>query len=171
MYKIQPVIEHIEKVYGFEVVPCSIPRSNFQYFKRNFYLFIHNKISKNLFFFLRDKVSPIKYLDERPKKELWFRKRDSEGRVSIEVEIKPIPVESCIYLSHDSGFFEIWPIILLKPINENYKVKIYEQSDSAEYITFPLNHINGNEQVDYYFSKLDELKTELRNYKLKNILK
>jgi hypothetical protein len=172
MSKIQPVIEHIEKVYGFEVVPCSIPRSNFQYFKRNFYLFIHNKISKNLFFFLRDKVSPIKYLDERPKKELWFRKRDSEGRVSIEVEIKRVSVEACIYINQRqaSGFFKPhssggWPI------NENYKVKIYEQSDSAEYITFPLNHINGEKQVDYYFSQVYELKTELRNYKLRKLLK
>ena len=163
MYKIQPVIEHIEKVYGFEVVPCSIPRSQFQYFKRSFYLFIYNKVSQKLFYSLRDKVSPIKYLDERPKKELWFRKRNSEGKVSIEVEIKPVPVEACIYTSDDSGFFKI--------MDENYKVKIYEQSDIDEYITFPLNHINGTEQVDYYFSKIDELKTELRNYKLKKLLK
>ena len=165
MYKIQPVIEHIEKVYGFEVVPCSIPRNNFQYFKRNFYLFIYNKVSRKLFYFLRDKVSPIKYLDERPKKELWFRNRDSEGRVSIEVEIKPIPPEACIYTNNrnESGLFNI--------MGENYKVKIYEQSDSAEYITFLLNHINGTEQVDYYFSKVDELKQVLRNYKLKTILK
>ena len=163
MYKIQSVIDHIEKVYGFEVVPCSIPRNNFQYFKRSIYILIHNKISKKLFFFLRDKVSPIKYLDERPKGEIWFRKRNSEGKTLIEVEIKPIPVESCIYLSQDSGFF--------KPINnENYSVEIFHQL-SDEHISFPLNHINGTEQVDYYFSKLNELKTELRNYKLKNILK
>ena len=100
MYKIQSVIDHIEKVYGFEVVPCSIPRNNFQYFKRGIYILIHNKISKKLFFFLRDKVSPIKYLDERPKGEIWLRKKNSEGEILIEVEIKPIPVESCIYLSH-----------------------------------------------------------------------
>jgi hypothetical protein len=166
MYKIQPVIEHIEKVYGLELVPCSIPRSQFQYFKRSFYLFIHNKVSKKLFYFLRDKVSPIKFLEERPNKEIWFRKRNSEGKVSIEVEIKRVPVEACIYTSSlrsdDSGFFKL--------MDKNYKVKIYEQSDSAEYITFPLNHINGEKQVDYYFSKVDELKQILRDYKLKNIL-
>jgi hypothetical protein len=166
MYKIQPVIEHIEKVYGFKVSPCSIPSGNFQYFKRSIYLFIFSKVSKKLFYFLRDKVSPIKYLDERPNKEIWFRKRNSEGKVSIEVEIKRVPVEACIYTSSlrsdDSGFFKL--------MDKNYKVKIYEQSDSAEYITFPLNHINGEKQVDYYFSQVYELKTELRNYKLKNIL-
>lgn len=164
MYKIQPVIEHIQKVYGFEVVPCSMPRNDFQSFKRSIYILIHNKISKKLFFFLRDKVSPIKFLDERPNKELWFRKRNSEGRISIEVEIRPVPVEACIYLSQDSGFF--------KPVgNENFKVKIYQQLSDVEYISFPLNHINGKEQVDYYFSKVDELKTDLRNYKLSKVLK
>lgn len=164
MYKIQSVIYHIQKVYGMELVPCSIPRSQFQYLKRSFYLFIHNKISRKIFFFLRDKVSPIKYLDERPNREIWFRKRNSEGRISIEVEIRPVPVEACIYLSQDSGLFS--------PVgNENYKVKIYQQLSDVEYISFPLNHINGEEQVDYYFSKVDELKTELRNHKLKNILK
>jgi hypothetical protein len=166
MYKIQPVIEHIQKVYGFEVVPCSIPSDNFQYFKRHIYLFIHNKISKNLFFFLRDKVSPIKYLDERPKGEIWFRKRNSEGKVSIEVEIKPIPPEACIYGSNrnESGLFNIIG-------SENYMVEIYKQLSDVENIEFPLNHINGKEQVDYYFSKVDELKQVLRDYKLKTLLK
>jgi hypothetical protein len=164
MYKIQPLISHIEKVYGLELVPCSIPRNNFQYFKRNFYFFIYNKISKNLFFFLRDKVSPIKFLDERPNGEIWFHKRNSEGILSIEVEIKPISPESCIYINNrnESGLFNI--------IGENYKVKIYAQLSDVEHISFLLNHINGNEQIDYYFSKVDELKTELRNYKLNKIL-
>jgi hypothetical protein len=165
MYKIQPVIEHIEKVYGFEVVPCSIPRDNFQYFKRGIYILIHNKISKKLFYFLRDKVSPIKFLDERPKGEIWFRKRNSEGKVSIEVEIKPLPTYQFIFSNDSSGLFH--------PINkegENYEVKIYEQLSDVENIEFPLNHINGKEQVDYYFSKVDELKQILRDYKLKNIL-
>ena len=135
MYKIQPLIEHIEKVYGFEVVPCSIPRDNFQYFKRSIYLFIFSKVSKKLFYFLRDKVSPIKFLDERPKGEIWFRKRNSEGKVSIEVEIKPVPVEACIYLSDDSGLFNIVD-------GENYKVKIYHQLNGTEHISFPLNPVS-----------------------------
>lgn len=162
MYKIQSVIEHIQKVYGMELVPCSIPRSQFQYFKRSFYLFIHNKISKKLFFFLRDKVSPIKFLDERPNGEIWFRKRNSEGRISIKVEIRPIPSEACIYLSQNSGLF--------KPATVgNYKVRIYHQLSGVEHISFPLNHINGTEQVDYYFSKEYELKQALRDYKLSKL--
>jgi len=87
MYKIQSLIEHIEKVYGMEQVPCSIPRSPFQYFKRSFYIFIHNKISKKLFFFLRDKVSPIKYLDERPKGEIWFRKKENYEKDEFEEDL------------------------------------------------------------------------------------
>jgi hypothetical protein len=138
--------------------------------KRSFYLFILNKVSERLFYFLRDKVSPIKYLEERPKGEIWFHKRNSEGRISIEVEIKRIPSESCIYIDNESGLFNI--------IGEDYKVNIYEQLSDVEPfrrrfrhdISFLINHLNGTDQVDYYFSKVDELKTELRNYKLKNIL-
>ena len=63
MYKIQRIEQHLEKVYGFEITPCSIPRSGFQYFKRNFYIWIYRKVSEKLFYFLRDKVSPIKYLE------------------------------------------------------------------------------------------------------------
>jgi len=162
MYKIQPVIEHIEKVYGFKVVPCSIPRDNFQYFKRGIYILIHNKISKKLFFFLRDKVSPIKYLDERPNKELWFRKRNSEGKVSMEVEICPIPIESCIYITDYKNIF--------KPSDENFKVKLHLEGE-GEIMTFLLNDIRGIENIDAHFSDVPELKEILRDYKLKTILK
>jgi hypothetical protein len=162
MSKIQPLITYIERAYGLELVPCSIPRSQFQYLKRSFYLFILNKVSERLFYFLRDKVSPIKYLEERPKGEIWFHKRNSEGRISIEVEIKRIPSESCIYIDNESGLFNI--------IGEDYKVKIYPQLSDVEHISFLVNHINGEKQIDYYFSKIDELKTELRNYKLNKIL-
>ena len=162
MYKIQPVIEHIEKVYGFEVSPCSIPRSTFQYFKRYIYLFIFSKVSKKLFYFLRDKVSPIKFLDERPGKEIWFHKRNSEGRVSIEVEICPIPVEACIYTTDYKNIF--------KPSDENYKVNLYLEGE-GEIMTFPLNHIRGIENIDAHFIDVPELKEILRDYKLKNILK
>jgi hypothetical protein len=118
MYKIQFVIEHIQKVYGFELVPCSIPRSRFQYFKRNFYLFIHNKISKRLFFFLRDKVSPIRYLDERPNGEIWFR--NSEGRISIEFEITPIPPEACFYIGNRNISFSLNHINGIEQVDKHF---------------------------------------------------
>lgn len=162
MYKIQPVIEHIEKVYGFEFSPCSIPSSSFQYFKRYIYLFIFSKVSKKLFYFLKDKVSPIKFLDERPGKEIWFHKRNSEGRVSMEVEICPIPVEVCIYTTDYKNIF--------KPSDENYKVKLYLEGD-REIMTFLLNDIRGIENIDAHFIDVPELKEILRDYKLKNILK
>lgn len=152
MSEIQSVITHIERVYGLELVPCSIPRNKFQYLKRNFYIFIYNRIGENLFYFLRDKVSPIKYLDERPNGEIWFRKRNLEGRVSIEVEIKPIPIYDRITCS------------------QCYKVKIYHQLGDVENTSFTLNYINAEKKIDYYFSKVNELKTELRNYKLSKIL-
>ena len=57
--------------YGFKEVTCSIPKNNFQYLKRSFYFKVHS-ISPKLFYFLRDKVSPIKFLDERPDGSLFY---------------------------------------------------------------------------------------------------
>jgi hypothetical protein len=119
-------------------------------------------VSKKLFYFLRDKVSPIKYLDERPNKELWFHKRNSEGKVSFEVEIYPIPVESCIYITDYKNIF--------KPSDENYKVKLYLGGE-GEIMTFLLNDIRGIENIDAHFSDVPELKVTLRDYKLKKLLK
>jgi hypothetical protein len=162
--KIDFILEHIKNAYGFESIPCSIPKDDFQSFKRNIYIFIYNRISKKLFYFLRDKISPIKYLDKRPNRSLWFQKRNSEGKVSIEVEIIPISHDACIYYDNDSGLF--------KKMGENFKVEVYiQQKISHENVLFLLNHINGIEQVDYYFSKVDELKKDLRDWKLKDILK
>ncbi len=155
------IIEHIKNIYGLELAPCSIPKNEFQYYKRNFYIFILKKVSKKLFYFLK-RVLPIKYLTERPDKDIWFYKRNSSGRISIEIEIKPIPIEACIYSSQDSGLFQI--------ANENYKVSIYPNLNGVSQISFPLNHINGIAQIDYYFSKIDELKDVMRDYKLKSIL-
>jgi hypothetical protein len=56
--------------YGFEEVPCAIPKNNFEYFKRNIYLRIRGR-SEKLFFFLQ-KICPIKFLKERPNGELYF---------------------------------------------------------------------------------------------------
>ena len=162
MLGIQFVIDHIKNTYDMEVVPCSIPRSNFQYLKRSFYLWVYSRVSQKLFYFLRDKISPIRYLDERPGGEIWFRKRNPEGRVSIEVEIKPVIPEVCTYYENESGLFKL--------LDKNYRVNIYEQLCEVENISFLLNRINGIEQVDYYFSKNNELKSFLRNHKLKSVL-
>jgi len=56
------IIEIVSK-YGFEEVPCAIPKNNFQYFKIGIYFKIY-EISPKLFYFLRDKVSPIKFSSE-----------------------------------------------------------------------------------------------------------
>jgi len=162
MHSIQFLIDHIRNTYDMEVVPCSIPRSNFQYMKRNFYLWIYNKVSQKLFYFLRDKISPIKYLDVRPDRTIWFRKRNSDGRISIEIEIRPVVLEACLYYDNESGLFKL--------LDKNYRVNIYEQLCEVENISFLLNRISGIEQVDYYFSKNNELKSCLRNHKLKSVL-
>ena len=69
--------DHLSK-YGFIEIPCSIPKNKFQFFKRYVYLRIYEK-SPKLFYFLRDRVSPIKFLSERPDGSLWFSIKDSNG--------------------------------------------------------------------------------------------
>lgn len=106
MHKIQHIIDHIERAYKLELVPCSIPRDQFQYLKRNFYIFVFEKVSKKLFYFLK-KISPVRFLNKRTDGEIWFYKRNSEGRILIKIVIRPIPIEACIYSTCDSGFLSL----------------------------------------------------------------
>jgi hypothetical protein len=163
MCKIQPIIDYIIDTYEFEITPCSIPRSNFQYFKRSFYIFIYNKISPKLFYFLRDKISSIKYLNKRPDGSIWLSKRDEYNKLVYEVEIKPYHTEATIYITDTSGIF--------KPVLDdvNYKVKIYKQNE-GEVITFPFNYKSGILGIDSHFKRISDLKMCLRNKKINDIL-
>jgi hypothetical protein len=75
--------------YGFKEIPCSIPKNNFQYLKRYFYFKVHS-ISPKLFYFLRDKVSPIKFLDERPDGSLFYSIKEN-GKTIHELCIEKHP--------------------------------------------------------------------------------
>jgi len=63
--------------YGFEEIPCSIPKDYFEYAKRFVYLKIREKNEK-IFFFLQ-KFWPIKFLKERPNGDLYFSIKE-DGR-------------------------------------------------------------------------------------------
>lgn len=165
MQTIQSVIEHINNVYGLEMVSPSIPRNHFQYLKRNFYLFIMKNVSEKLFYFLRDKVSPIKFMVERPDGEIWFKRRLGAGRL-CEIEFRPIPVEAAIYVEDDRGVY--------KPDHTgNYKVRIYYPVDNMNFTekVFPLNVKCGVECVDAFFVDFPEFKEDLRDYKLRKLFK
>jgi len=163
LYKLHKVVDHLESVYGFELVPCSIPRNHFQYLKRNFYLWLKNKVSEKLFYFLRDKISPIRYLDERPGKEIWFRYRGETGRTEFEIEIKRIPHHISIFITDVKGIFKV--------SGDNYKVKIYPDLSDCEHRTFPMNLETGIRSMDAHLSDFPKLKQILRESKLSNILK
>ncbi len=162
MQKIRSLVDHIIEVYDLELVTPNIPRNEFQYFKRNFYLFIKNNISERLFYFLRDKISPIKFMLERPSGEIWFRKRFDDNL--IEVELVNIPSEASIYVNDSKSSF--------KPINGdgNYMIRIYSNwiwSSIGKPIEFPVNTTSG---IDAYFQDVPHLKQKLREFKLKKIL-
>jgi len=179
---INKIIEHIIRVYEFELVSSSVPRNDLQYHKMNFYLFIKYRISERLFLFLR-KISPIKYEVERPDKSIWLRKRMDDEL--CEIEINPIPPEAAIYQTHTyrppnsgwtrnavdyDGFY--------KPQHSgNYKVRMYLPPKTLppkymndNYMTFNINLITGIQTIDYFFIKVPDLKEQLRDYKLLSLL-
>lgn len=166
------IVNHIKEVYGFELVSPSIPRNEFQRLKRNFYLFILSSVSEKLFYFLRDKVSPIKFKLERPDGEIWMRKRFSVESGSLcEIEIRPIPPEAAIYVTDDKGIYtpdhkDNYKINIWYPIN-GYWPSYKEKTGEAK--TFPINSKRLDECIDAHFSELPQLRESLRDYKLKKL--
>lgn len=92
------IINYLTDFYGFEKLKTSIPKNKFEYLKRNFYLFILNKISDKLFYFLRE-VSPIKYLENYPDGSLYFNKRVDNQIYELIIDIKQFIPEPLIRLS------------------------------------------------------------------------
>lgn len=173
MDKLNHIIEHIKDVYGFEVVPCRIPKNDFQDFKLSIYVLIRNRVSERLFYFLSDK-SPIKFLSERPDGEIWLSKK-KDGKTTIEMGIRPIPAEASIYITDRKNIFK--PSL----ISQNYKVELYVEDCknsvldiiryNSQILAFPISDIGGIESIDAHFGDVQELKELLRDYKLRNILK
>jgi hypothetical protein len=159
------LVDHIMDVYGFEVVPPSIPRSGFQYLKRDFYLFIKRNISENAFYFLQSKF-PVRYGSSRPDSAIWLSKKSvlekSRFRTNFEVQIKPIPPEVAAF--HQDSIRGIYKV----RFRDNYRVKIFHGLAETPDITF-LSDSSG-QNVDIYFSDILELKEILRDYKLRQIL-
>ncbi len=161
----EQIVEYIVNTYEFEVVPCSIPASEFQYIKRNFYIWIKNRISEKLFYFLRDKVSPIKFLNERPDGSIWLRRRMSDNKL-CEIEV------NTIYLFDHNGN-QVKPYF-------NYSIRLFFDLD---YFFIPVKSVGNTglyEEIklekldtiliDKHLCQITELKEFNRNKKLENIL-
>jgi hypothetical protein len=160
----EQIVNYIENTYEFEIVPCSIPASDFQYIKRNFYIWIMNSVSKKLFYFLRDKVSPIKFLEERPDGTIWLRKRMSDNKL-CEIEVKTI------YLYDHST--------QVKLPDGNYSFPTEYHNYSIRLVNDYLYVHNLDEiqiekldtiLIDKHLCQIPELKEFNRNKKLENIL-
>ena len=161
----EQIVNYIENTYEFEIVPCSIPASDLQYIKRNFYIWIMNSVSKKLFYFLRDKVSPIKYLNERPDGSVWLRKRMSDGKL-CEIEVKTI------YLFDHNGK-EVKPYF-------NYSIRLFFDLDDFFIPVKSVGNTGLYEEIklenldtiliDKHLCQISELKEFNRNKKLENIL-
>jgi hypothetical protein len=85
----EEIVDYIVDTYEFVIVPCSIPSNEFQFLKRNFYIWVKNNIGEKLFYFLRDRISPIKFLENRPDGSIWLKKRTPDDKL-IEIEIQKI---------------------------------------------------------------------------------
>jgi hypothetical protein len=161
----EEIVNYIGNTYEFEIVPCSIPASDLQYIKRNFYIWIMNSVSKKLFYFLRDKVSPIKYLNERPDGSVWLRKRMSDGKL-CEIEVKTI------YLFDHNGK-EVKPYF-------NYSIRLFFDLDDFFIPVKSVGNTGLYEEIklenldtiliDKHLCQISELKEFNRNKKLENIL-
>lgn len=161
------IVNYIVDNYEFEIVPCSIPSSNFQYIKRNFYIWIMNKVSKRLFYFLRDKVSPIKFLNERPDGTIWLKRRMSNGELS-EIEIKTI------YLFDHSPQFKTNNDVYTFPKEyHEYLISLYTHDEyfleNSTDDTLQIDKLNSV-LIDKYLYQIPELKKFNRNRKLEDIL-
>jgi len=137
--------EHLSK-YGFVEIPCSIPKNKFQYFKRFIYIRIYEK-SPKLFYFLRDKISPIKFLSERPDGSLWFSIKGEDGR-----ELFSLSIERWGSENKDDQF-----------IQTDYSVGI-----GLKNILIPLNE-DPIPKIDELLQTFPELKSKYRNYRLNQI--
>ena len=162
----EQIVDYIVDTYEFEIVPCSIPASELQYIKRNFYFLIMNSVSKKLFYFLRDKVSPIKFLKERPDGTIWLRRRMPDGKL-CEIEVKTI------YLFDHNGK-EVKPYF-------NYSIRLFfyladffipvkSVGNTGLYEEIKLEKLDTI-LIDKHLCKIPELKEFNRNKKLENILK
>ena len=137
--------DHLSK-YGFVEIPCSIPKNKFQFFKRYIYLRIYEK-SPKLFYFLRDRVSPIKFLSERPDGSLWFSIKDSNG---LEVY---------------SLFIDRWG--KLNQLDQFIQTDIRVGVNNTETI-IPLGE-DMVEVLDEFLQTLPELKSKYRNYRISQL--
>ena len=177
MQKVQRVVDHLTKVYGFELVSSAIPRDEFQRLKRNFYIFILNNISQKLFYFLRDKVSSIKYEVERSDDSIWLKTRvnDKVGGL-CEIEIRPIPPETAIIAMRNALNQRSWSRLYCDGIfvpqsNDNFVVNLfYPRPATADGAKFFINLLTGEKSLDYHLSYIPELKEECRDYKLNQLL-
>ena len=81
---------------GFKQQPFSIPKNKFEYIKRNFYIFILRNISEKLFYFLRNKISPIKYIlydnikNQASILNIFYILRDKNNNIISELHISKV---------------------------------------------------------------------------------
>lgn len=158
------IVNYIVDSYKFEIVPCSIPSSEFQYIKINFYIWIMG-ISKNLFYFLRDKISPIRFLSERPDGSVWLRRRMSNGELS-EIELKKIYLFD--YNGNEVKPFFNYSIRLFFDIHDFF-IPVKSAGNTGLYEEIKLEKLDTL-LIDKHFCQITELKEFNRNKKLENIL-
>jgi hypothetical protein len=144
-YKIS---EYLVDIYGLERQPCSIPKNKFESNKMDFYLWVNKYISSHLFYFIRDKISPIKYLKESLDGYIGLILRNDKG-----VLINEILIRKHYYIDTDS---------------EYYTLMIYDLSGSVQ--SYEILENNYKEMIDNFLSMINTFAPMVREKRINDVL-
>jgi hypothetical protein len=163
----EKVCDYLVKEYNLERVPCSIPKNDFELFKRNLYFLINDlfddKYNRNLKIFWKLKnFFPIKFLEERPGGEEYFYLRDSNKKIILELRLDSKRQITTTKFRNQK---------FQKPTDVLIGYTLTNLNTDDEYIIDP-NYTKKNifGMIDNVFTSIEELKPYMREKSLKELI-
>lgn len=154
------IIEYVISEYGMEKHPCCIPKNKFEDIKIDFYLWIRRNISEKLFYFIRDNICSIKYLDENPNGAIPIIYRDKITN--------KILVEFFVEQKKDFHFRDSTNSKEIGEMSGNLVLNTYV--DDSILCVEIVNEEKYKEIIDYFLSRIDILAPIVRDKMINNVL-